>query len=84
MIRVAYIVDEWITLSQTFIRKEVSELRRQGVHVEVVALGRGDVEGGADEPATYLPGIASARLEWMFLVTETGNEVLTDFEHRIS
>ena len=36
------------------------------------------------EPATYLPGIASARLEWMFLVTETGNEVLTDFEHRIA
>ncbi len=35
------------------------------------------------EPATYLPGVASARLEWMFLVTETGNEVLTDFEHRI-
>ena len=36
------------------------------------------------EPATYLPGIASARLEWMFLVTDTGNEVLTDFEHRIA
>ena len=36
------------------------------------------------EPATYLPGIASARLEWMFLVTESGNEVLTDFEHRIA
>ena len=62
MIRVAYIVDEWITLSQTFIRKEVSELRRQGVHVEVVALGRGDVEGGADEPATYLPDLVPRRL----------------------
>ena len=36
------------------------------------------------EPATYLPGVASARLEWMFLVTESGNEVLTDFEHRIA
>ena len=36
------------------------------------------------EPATYLPGVASARLEWMFLVTETGNEVLTNFQHRIA
>jgi Xaa-Pro dipeptidase len=36
------------------------------------------------EPATYLPGIASARLEWMFLVTDTGNEVLTSFDHRLA
>ena len=52
---VAYIVDEWITLSQTFIRNEVAELRRQGVHVEVVALGPGDAEAGADDrPRTCL------------------------------
>jgi Xaa-Pro aminopeptidase len=36
------------------------------------------------EPATYHPGVASARLEWMFLVTDDGNEVLTDFEHRVA
>jgi Xaa-Pro aminopeptidase len=36
------------------------------------------------EPATYLPGIASARLEWMFLVTEAGNEILSTFEHRLA
>jgi Xaa-Pro dipeptidase len=36
------------------------------------------------EPATYLPGVASARLEWMFLVTDTGNEVLSGFEHVIA
>jgi len=36
------------------------------------------------EPATYLPGVASARLEWMFLVTDDGNEVLSSFEHRIA
>jgi Xaa-Pro dipeptidase len=36
------------------------------------------------EPASYLPGVAAARLEWMFLVTETGNEVLSSFEHRIA
>jgi glycosyltransferase involved in cell wall biosynthesis len=57
MISVAYLVDEWIELSQTFIRQEVAELRRQGVHVEVVALGRGDVAAGADEPAVYLPDL---------------------------
>jgi Xaa-Pro aminopeptidase len=34
------------------------------------------------EPATYRPGIAAARCEWMFLVTESGNEVLSAFEHR--
>jgi len=36
------------------------------------------------EPATYLPDVASARLEWMFLVTDDGNEVLSRFEHRIA
>ena len=36
------------------------------------------------EPATYRPGVASARLEWMLLVTDDGNEVLTSFEHRIA
>ena len=36
------------------------------------------------EPATYLPGVASARLEWMFLVTDGGGEVLSSFEHRIA
>ena len=36
------------------------------------------------EPATYVPGVASARLEWMFLVTDDGNEVLSSFEHRIA
>jgi Xaa-Pro aminopeptidase len=35
------------------------------------------------EPATYRPGVAAARLEWMFLVTDGGNEVLSGFEHRI-
>ena len=36
------------------------------------------------EPATYLPGVASARLEWMFLVTDAGNDVLTEFAHDIA
>jgi Xaa-Pro dipeptidase len=35
------------------------------------------------EPATYHAGVASARLEWMFLVTDAGNEVLTHFPHRL-
>ena len=53
-LRVAYVVDEWVTLSQTFIREEVAELRRQGVVVEVIALEHGDSRPAADEPATYL------------------------------
>ncbi|MFL6206855.1 MAG: glycosyltransferase [Acidimicrobiales bacterium] len=66
MLRVAYLVDEWVTLSQTFIRQEVAELRRQGVHVELVALAHGDTEPAADEPATYLcdrvPGTLPGRV----------------------
>jgi Xaa-Pro aminopeptidase len=31
------------------------------------------------EPGAYAPGIGGARLEWMFLVTETGNEVLSPY-----
>jgi Xaa-Pro aminopeptidase len=33
------------------------------------------------EPGAYAPGVGGVRLEWMFLVTETGNEVLSDFPH---
>ena len=57
MATVAYLVDGWITLSETFIRNEVAELRRQGVRVEVVALSHGDLEPGPDERATYLPDL---------------------------
>jgi glycosyltransferase involved in cell wall biosynthesis len=53
-LRVAYVVDEWVTLSQTFIREEIAELRRQGVHVELVALEHGDTAPGADGPALVL------------------------------
>jgi glycosyltransferase involved in cell wall biosynthesis len=60
MVSVAYLVDEWIALSQTFIREEVAELRGQGVHVEVVALGRGDMAATSHEPATYLPDLVPA------------------------
>lgn len=57
MLSVAYLVDEWVTLSQTFVRNEVAELRRQGVHVELVALARGEVAPEPDERATYLPDL---------------------------
>ena len=35
------------------------------------------------EPGAYDPRIGGVRLEWMFLVTESGNEVLSPFEHVI-
>jgi Xaa-Pro aminopeptidase len=33
------------------------------------------------EPGAYASGVGGVRLERMFLVTETGNEILSDFEH---
>jgi Xaa-Pro dipeptidase len=36
------------------------------------------------EPGAYEPGVGGVRLEWMFLVTPHGNEVLSPFEHRMS
>lgn len=59
-LRVAYVVDEWVTLSQTFIRQEVAELRRQGVEVEVIALAPGDQDPAIDEPARLLSSHADS------------------------
>jgi glycosyltransferase involved in cell wall biosynthesis len=63
---VAYVVDEWITLSQTFIRNEIAELRRMGVEVHIVALRHGDVEPPEAEAARFLsdrqPGSALGRV----------------------
>jgi len=59
-LRVAYVVDEWIALSQTFIRSEVAELRRQGADIDVVALRRGSEPPRDDEPAVYLPELVAA------------------------
>ncbi len=33
------------------------------------------------EPGAYAAGVGGVRLEWMFLVTETGNEVMSPYEH---
>jgi Xaa-Pro aminopeptidase len=33
------------------------------------------------EPGAYEPGVGGVRLEWMYLVTDTGNEVLSGFPH---
>jgi Xaa-Pro dipeptidase len=33
------------------------------------------------EPGAYEPGVGGVRLEWMYLVTATGNEVLNGFPH---
>jgi Xaa-Pro aminopeptidase len=36
------------------------------------------------EPASYLAGVGGARVEWMFVVTEEGNEPVSQFEHRMA
>jgi Xaa-Pro dipeptidase len=33
------------------------------------------------EPGAYAPGVGGVRLEWMFLVTDSGNEVMSTYEH---
>jgi Xaa-Pro aminopeptidase len=33
------------------------------------------------EPGAYAPGVGGVRLEWMYLVTAAGNEVLSGFPH---
>jgi Xaa-Pro dipeptidase len=35
------------------------------------------------EPGAYDPDVGGVRLEWMYLVTETGNEVLSEFAHTL-
>jgi Xaa-Pro dipeptidase len=35
------------------------------------------------EPGAYYSGVGGVRLEWMFLVTEDGNEVLSQFAHEL-
>jgi colanic acid/amylovoran biosynthesis glycosyltransferase len=56
---VAYVVDRWVALSETFIRDEIAELRRQGVRIAVVALGVGDTAPSDEEPAARLDRVAS-------------------------
>jgi glycosyltransferase involved in cell wall biosynthesis len=52
-VKVGYVLDRYAVLTQTFVRLEIEELRRQGVDVEVFALRRGDVEP-VGEGVTYL------------------------------
>jgi Xaa-Pro dipeptidase len=36
------------------------------------------------EPGAYEPGVGGVRLEWMFLVTGSGNEVMSPYEHALT
>jgi Xaa-Pro dipeptidase len=35
------------------------------------------------EPGAYAPGTGGVRLEWMFLVTEGGNEIMSPYQHQL-
>jgi Xaa-Pro aminopeptidase len=35
------------------------------------------------EPGAYHSDVGGVRLEWMYLVTDHGNEVLSDFPHAL-
>jgi Xaa-Pro aminopeptidase len=35
------------------------------------------------EPGAYDPDVGGVRLEWMYLVTDTGNDVLSEFAHTL-
>jgi glycosyltransferase involved in cell wall biosynthesis len=51
--RVAYFVPRHVELSQTFVRDEIAEMRRQGVHVDLFAIDRGD-RPDVDADATFV------------------------------
>jgi glycosyltransferase involved in cell wall biosynthesis len=57
MVRVAYILSEFPSVSETFILREILELRRQGVGVQVFALRRGRMDVVHAEVAALLPEV---------------------------
>lgn len=57
--RVLYVLDRYPTVSQTFVRNEIHELRHQGWQVDVLSLSPGDFP--VDEPVSYLQQVTWAR-----------------------
>jgi glycosyltransferase involved in cell wall biosynthesis len=53
-LKVGYLLDRYPVLTQTFVRLEIAELRRQGVEVEVFTVRAGDADLLGDEPVTVL------------------------------
>ncbi|MDX6373311.1 MAG: hypothetical protein QOD98_2299, partial [Nocardioidaceae bacterium] len=58
---VAYVLDRWVELSQTFVVEEVRELRAQDVDVVVIALHHGSSDPLPDVPALFLRDVPSGR-----------------------
>ena len=56
-VRVGYVLRYWPAASETFVAREVAELQRRGVEVEVAALGRRDL----GEPLPRVPQFAAPR-----------------------
>lgn len=55
--KVAYVVDEWPSPTQTFVRDEVVELRRQGARIPVFALRRGNGVVASADDVVWLPDL---------------------------
>ena len=71
--KLAYVLDRFPVLSETFIAREIEGLAREGVRPELFALGKGEEEAnGADVrtpaaevlPDTFSPRVLSAGLAW--------------------
>jgi glycosyltransferase involved in cell wall biosynthesis len=60
-VKVAYVLDRYPVLTQTFVRLEIAELMRQGVDVEVFALRAGDGPTGP-EPVTVLRDLPGGKI----------------------
>jgi glycosyltransferase involved in cell wall biosynthesis len=61
-LKVGYLLDRYPVLTQTFVRLEIAELRRQGVEVEVFSVRAGDADLLGDEPVTVLRDLPGGKV----------------------
>ena len=61
IVKLAYVLDRFPVLSETFIAREIEGLAREGVRPELFALGEGDADLEGAPTAEILPGPLSGR-----------------------